>query len=95
MVSIACVLHCRICRPTLLPKAQWSLGRAGIAANVAALAYSTFAFFWSFWPNLSTVSFEEANWAIVIFPATLLAAKIDWDLRGKHVYLVAGAESDS
>jgi hypothetical protein len=87
VVSIACLLHRRVHRPELLPKTQWSLGQGGVATNVAALAYSAFAFFWSFWPNLSTLSLVDFNWAIAMLLATLVLAKIDWELRAKYAYL--------
>lgn len=86
MVSVGCVLYRRIYYPTLLPKCQWSLGKWGVAVNTGALLYSTFAFFWSFWPNETPVTTENFNWAVVMFLATGVIAIVDWFVRARHVY---------
>jgi hypothetical protein len=86
MVSVGCVLYRRIYFPDLLPKCQWSLGKWGVAVNTGALLYSTFAFFWSFWPNEVPVTVENFNWAVVMFLATAIIAIFDWCVRGRHVY---------
>lgn len=86
MVSIGCVLYRRIYNPHLLPKCQWSLGKWGVAVNTGALLYSTFAFFWSFWPNETPVTTENFNWAVVMFVATFIIAAVDWAFRGRLRY---------
>jgi len=86
MVSVGCVLYRRIYYPELLPKCQWSLGNWGVAVNTGALAYSNFAFFWSFWPNEVPVTAENFNWAVVMFLATAIIAVVDWVVRARHVY---------
>lgn len=86
MVSIGCVLYRRLYYPAMLPKCQWSLGRWGVIVNAGALAYSTFAFFWSFWPNEAAVTAENFNWAVVMFLATGIIAIVDWFVRARHVY---------
>ena len=85
-ISIACVLYRRICHPELLPEARWSLGRWGVAINVGGLAYSSFAFFWCFWPNIRDPGAVDFNWAVVMFVAVIIIAGIDWVLRARHVY---------
>ena len=86
MVSVGCVLYRRIYYPELLPKCQWSLGKWGVAVNTGAFLYSSFAFFWSFWPNEVPVTVENFNWAVVMFLATAFIAIVDWCVRGRHVY---------
>jgi choline transport protein len=86
MISIGCVLYRRIYFPELLPKCQWSLGKWGVAVNAGAFLYSSFAFFWSFWPNEVPVTVENFNWASLMFLATAFIAVIDWCVRGRHVY---------
>ena len=86
MVSIGCVLYRRVYHPELLPKAQWSLGRSGIIINAGAFLYSSFAFFWSFWPNGTPVTAPDFNWAVVMFFATFLIAIVDWVVRGRKHY---------
>jgi choline transport protein len=86
MTSIGCVLYRRVYHPELLPRCQWSLGRWGVPINAAALLYSTFAFFWCFWPNTTPVTADDFNWAVVMFFATFLIAGVDWVFRGRHHY---------
>ncbi|KAM0719022.1 hypothetical protein Q7P37_004927 [Cladosporium fusiforme] len=86
MISVGCVLYRRIYHPALLPKCRWSLGKWGVPINTAALLYSTFAFFWSFWPNETPVTAENFNWAVVMFLATGLIAIVDWYVRARNVY---------
>jgi amino acid transporter len=85
-VSIGCVLHRRIYHPELLPPAKWSLGRAGVAVNTGALLYSSFCFFWCFWPNAVPVNRENFNWAVVMFIAVFFFCLVDWLLRAKNVF---------
>ncbi|KAL8854448.1 MAG: hypothetical protein Q9221_000718 [Calogaya cf. arnoldii] len=85
-VSISCVLYRRLCHPQTIPAARWSLGRAGIPLNVAALAYAVFAFFWCFWPNTTPVDVENFNWAVVMFLGALsLSLGVFW-AEGRKVY---------
>ena len=86
MVSIACVLYRRIYQPELLPKARWSLGRWGVAINTGGLAYSTFAFFWCFWPNVYQPSLVDFNWSVLMFVVVAIIAAIDWVVRARKVY---------
>ena len=86
MVSISCVLYRRIYYPALLPKCQWSLGKWGVMVNIGALLYSTFAFFWSFWPNQVGMTVESFNWSSVMFIVTLVISVIDYMVRARHVY---------
>ncbi|CAK1361246.1 uncharacterized protein RHO25_005156 [Cercospora beticola] len=85
-VSIACVLYRRVYQPELLPKARWSLGKYGVAINIGGLAYSSFAFFWCFWPNIRNPSLVDFNWSVLMFVVVGLIAAIDWVVRARHVY---------
>jgi hypothetical protein len=80
------VLHRRVYNPESLPEAKYTLGPFGVVINIAALVYTAFAFFWSFWPNKSTRLLEDFNWAIVMFPAAFFVATSDWLIRARHVY---------
>jgi choline transport protein len=48
--------------------------------------YSTFAFFWSFWPNEVGLTVENFNWASVMFIATAVISVADYLIRARHVY---------
>ncbi|KAF7194323.1 Choline transport protein [Pseudocercospora fuligena] len=85
-ISIACVLYRRIYQPELLPKARWSLGKWGVAINTGGLAYSTFCFFWCFWPNVYQPSLVDFNWSVLMFIVVAIIAAIDWVIRARHVY---------
>jgi choline transport protein len=86
MVSIGCVLYRRVYQPELLPHARWSLGKAGVPINAAGFIYSTYAFFWCFWPNATPVTAEDFNWAVVMFFAILFFCAIDWVVRGRKKF---------
>lgn len=60
IVSIGCVLHRRL--TGTLPRARWSLGRYGVAVNIIALLYETYAVIISFFPITAQVDAKEMNW---------------------------------
>jgi amino acid transporter len=84
--SIACVLCRRVAHPELLPKARWSLGNWGVAVNSIGLAYVSFVFFWSFWPNTTPVTLESFNWSVVLFLGVLVCALAMYGVKGRYVY---------
>ncbi|GIZ41191.1 hypothetical protein CKM354_000450500 [Cercospora kikuchii] len=50
-----------------IPRASWSLGRAGIWINAIAVLYSVWAFFWSFWPTMHSSNAADMNWTILLY----------------------------
>ena len=84
--SIGCVLLRRIRHPELLPRARWSLGRWGIPINIAGLSYSTYAFFWCFWPNGTPVNVQSFNWSVVMFLGLAIFAVFYYFWKGRYVY---------
>ncbi|MCJ1250204.1 hypothetical protein MMC30_007430 [Trapelia coarctata] len=93
-ISISCVLYRRLRHPELLPPARWSLGCWGVGINVVGLAYSVFAFFWSFWPSQTPVDAMSFNWAVVIFGVVAAGCLAMYVVRGRRVYVgpVVGVE---
>ncbi|KAJ7471670.1 amino acid/polyamine transporter I [Mycena galericulata] len=85
-VSIGCVLHRRLTRPDLLPKARWSLGRWGVPVNAAAVAYAVFAFFWSFWPAGTPVDASSMNYGVVMFGGVGAMCAVSYWVQGRHIY---------
>jgi len=85
-LSIGCVLWRRIAKPETLPLAQFSLGKFGVPLNAAAVAYSLWSFFWSFWPQTYPVTAPGFNWASPIFFAVLIGAMIYFVFRARHQY---------
>ncbi|KAJ7681611.1 amino acid/polyamine transporter I [Mycena rosella] len=99
-VSIGCVLHRRLTRPDLLPKARWSLGRWGVPVNAAAVTYAVFAFFWSFWPAGTPVDTSNMNYGVVMFGGVGAMCVVSYWVQGRHVYkgpvaTVIGREGDA
>ena len=92
-LSIGCVLYRRIKHPQTMPPAHFSLGKCGIPINATAVAYSMWAFFWSFWPQYSLAgvktlpALSDFNWASVIFVTVLIAAMVYFAFRAKDRYV--------
>lgn len=85
-ISISCILYRRLYHPKSLPMARWSLGRWGIAVNIAGLAYAAYAFFWCFWPNATPVDPKSFNWAVVMFLGVIMLSLGMYWARGRKVY---------
>jgi amino acid transporter len=73
MVSLTCLIRKRLSQEKL-PDARWSLGRSGLWINCVALAYSTWGFFWSFWPTQYVVNPRNFNYAGPLFLMVVVAA---------------------
>ncbi|KAF2761730.1 amino acid permease 2 [Pseudovirgaria hyperparasitica] len=84
--SIGCVLYRRIYLPGTLPPARFSLGKWGVPTNCVALFFSTWAFFWAFWPQTTPFEASAFNWASVIFVAVVLLASVWYVFKGRHQY---------
>lgn len=87
MTSIGCVLYRRIYHPELLPRCRWSLGKWGVPINAFALFYSTFSFFWCFWPQSTPTDTVDFNWSVLMFVAIIVISVIDWFVRARKVYV--------
>ncbi|EFQ97712.1 hypothetical protein MGYG_00752 [Nannizzia gypsea CBS 118893] len=85
-LSIGCMLWRRIAHPETLPPATFSLGKFGIPINIAAVCYSLWGFFWTFWPIGSEISPTTFNWAPVVFVATLIVASIHFVFVARKKY---------
>lgn len=62
------------------------MGRAGSAVNVLALLYTTWAFFWSFWPITYAPSLKMFNWAAVIFVGAVMIGCMEYFVHGRNQY---------
>lgn len=85
MVSISCVLLRRI-RGQYLPPARWTLGKAGLPINFCGLIYSTWAFFWGFWPTSYDPTAETFNWACLLFVVLMGLGTVLYFTHAKKVY---------
>jgi amino acid transporter len=89
-ISISCLLYRRLKYPPgipgCLPPGRWTLGKWGPAVNVVAIAYSAFAFFWSFWPPQTQVDGESMNYSVAIFGGVVILALAMYQWKGKYEY---------
>lgn len=54
--------------------------------NIAALVYSAWACFWSFWPNAYHVNPVNMNWAVALFVGLLALSVILYVTHARKVY---------
>lgn len=71
--SIGSLISARL-RKDPLPPARWSLGRYGMAINIAATLWSMQVFVFCFFPVELPVTNETMNWVVVIFGAVVMFA---------------------
>lgn len=58
----------------------------GSMNNLFACIYLSFIFFWSFWPPLTHVTAQTANFAVLVYGTVLLFSMVWYVLRGKHTF---------
>ncbi|KAG2027116.1 hypothetical protein GB937_000854 [Aspergillus fischeri] len=86
ILSIGCVFLKRI-RGEPLPPRRWTLGRFGMAVNIAALAFLIPIFVFSFFPLTKTVDTRTMNWSVVMYLAMLTFASVYYVLWGRHNFI--------
>lgn len=84
-ICLYCIIHRRLCGEPL-PSARWSLGTWGLPINIIGLVYSSWSFFWSFWPNAHHVDAENFNWACVLFVGFMAISALLYYVRARHIY---------
>jgi amino acid transporter len=85
-VSISCVLLKRI-RGQPLPSRRWSLGRFGMAINIAALCFLCPLFVFVFFPLTTPVVPNTMNWSCLIFGSVILFATAYYVIHGRKHYI--------
>jgi choline transport protein len=89
-LSVSCVLYRRLKYAPgsngSLPPARWTLGKYGVPINIAAILYSAFAFFWTFWPQQTPVNASDFNYAVVIFIAVWILALVLYWFKARFIY---------
>lgn len=83
-ITISCLIWRRTQGP--LPAHRWSLGRYGMAVNIAAVCFLTPITFFQFWPLQTPVTAENMNWSSVMFVGTLMIALIYYYVKARHIY---------
>lgn len=84
-ITIGCVLLKRL-RGEPLPPRRWSLGRYGMAVNMAALVFLTPIWFFYLWPIATPVTAQTMNWAVVMFGGIVVVSFTYYIVKGRHVY---------
>lgn len=85
IVSIGCLVSKRL-RGEPLPPSRFSLGKYGMAVNVAALVFLIPFFIFVFFPTATPVDPKTMNWNISMFGGITIFATIYYLVGGKNVY---------
>lgn len=86
VITIGCLLLKRI-RGEPLPPHRWTLGRFGMAINIAAQAFLLPVFVFAFFPLTSSVTPESMNWCVVMYCGIIIIAVLYYIFRGRHHYI--------
>lgn len=84
-ITISCLVWRRLKGPPLPPR-RWSLGKYGLAINIAALMFLTPLWFFAFWPLATPVTAETMNWSSTMFGGTLIFAMVYYVFKARHEY---------
>lgn len=85
IVSIGCMIWRRCTKSPLLPS-KFSLGRWGLAINIASEAFLLVIFVLAFMPPNANPTASQMNWNIVIYGGIAIFSGIYYWFRGTHQY---------
>lgn len=85
-IAIGCVAYRRV-RGEPLPPRRWSLGKYGLAINIASLVFLTPIWFFAFWPLATPVEPSTMNWAVLMYGAVIVWALVYYAVWGRHSYV--------
>ena len=85
MISIGCVLLKRI-KGEPLPPARWSLGRWGTLVNAFGFFYAAVIIVFSSFPSYLPIEAGTANWAPLVWVATIIISVVFYLVYGKKHY---------
>ncbi|KAL3452446.1 amino acid/polyamine transporter I [Aspergillus insuetus] len=86
ILSIGCILIKRF-RGEPLPARRWSLGKFGMAINLASMAFLLPIFVFAFFPLTSTVDKTTMNWSVVMYVGLITLASLYYVVRGRHHFV--------
>jgi choline transport protein len=84
-LTIACVVYRRT--TGALPARRWSLGRFGMAINIAALLFLTPLIFFISWPLTTPVTAVTMNWSSTMLGGTFIIATVYYIIYGRKTYV--------
>lgn len=85
IISISCVAIRKI-RGDPLPHARWSLGRAGLACNIIAVAFLLLVYAFSFFPLAPNPEPKSMNWSSLLYGSVILFSICYYFIFGRHAY---------
>ena len=85
MITIGCVLLKRI-KGEPLPTRRWSLGRYGMAINIASMLFLCPLFVFAFFPLATPVVASTMNWSSTMFGGIILLATAYYWVWGRKQY---------
>ncbi|KAI9367357.1 amino acid/polyamine transporter I [Aspergillus egyptiacus] len=86
ILSIGCIILKRL-RKEPLPHRRWSLGRFGMAINIAAMAFLLPVFVFAFFPLTSSVDEQTMNWSVVMYVGLITLASVYYAIWGRHQFI--------
>ncbi|KAI2606192.1 putative GABA transporter [Hypoxylon fragiforme] len=76
-----------IMAPDNLIWGPWKLPEPlGVFNNVVACLYSILLLFWSFWPQTTPTTPENANWSILVWGAVVIFSIVWYMVRARHYF---------
>ncbi|KAL8991783.1 MAG: hypothetical protein Q9169_007652 [Polycauliona sp. 2 TL-2023] len=85
-ITIACLVWRRL-RGEPLPPRRWSLGKYGLAMNIASLIFLTPIYFFAFWPLTTPVEPSTMNWSVVMYGGVAIWSLVYYWIWGRHSYI--------
>ena len=86
ILTIGCLLYRRLSGQPL-PARRWSLGRAGMAINIASLIFLLPLFVFAFFPLAVDPAPADMNWGILMFGGLILSATVYYVFLGRKQYV--------
>jgi amino acid transporter len=85
ILTIGCLIYRRL-RGDPLPARRWSLGRYGMAVNIASMIFLFPMFVFAFFPIATPVEPDSMNWGCLLFGGVIIIAGVYYAVWGHKVY---------
>jgi amino acid transporter len=87
IIAISCILAKRFHAPTELRRARFSLGKAGLFINIAALCFLSLVSVFLFFPAVPMPTAENMNWSCLMFSSLVGFSLIWYWYAGRFKYV--------
>ena len=85
IITISCLIWSRLGGRSI-PEGKWSLGRCGLAINIASLFFLIPVFFFALWPAVTPVELQTMNWAVVMFGGMIIWSVVYYVIWARYTY---------